>query len=158
MKNIKITNSEINKIVQLLNDKDSLLNSNDPNRRFPVALLWNIETNFKKFSEINQRSAEAEQKIRSTYFDEKHTDPELDADGNPTGQIKIKPEYQMNYIKELNELAMVENELSIVTIPFKKIEEYELNGSELQSIKFMIDDPVDEETPVEIETVSGEVE
>lgn len=153
MKEMKLTNNEINAIVRLLSDKDSLLNSSDPNRRFPITVLWNIETNFKKLSELNQRSAEAEQKIREKYFDEEHTEQVLDDNENSTGQVAIKLEYRMEYIEQMNELASIENEVQIVTIPFESLEKYELNGSELQSIRFMIDDPVGE-----VETVSGEVE
>lgn len=150
MKNIKITNGEINKIVKLLEDQDSLLNSKDTNRRFSLTILWNVETNFKKLLEINQRSAEAEQKIKGEYFTEERTAPILDTEGNPTERVEIIPKYRQEYMQKMYELSMIENEIQIVTIPFELLEKYELNGAELQSIRFMVDDP--------IEIVAGEVE
>lgn len=153
MKTIKLTNGEINTIVKLLSDNQSIINSNDPNRRFSISILWNIETNFKKLLEINSRFEENREKIRSEYFTEERAESILDKNGNPTERVKIKAEFEQDFLKEMYELVNISNEVEIATIPFESLEKYELNGSELQSIRFMINDSVEK-----IEEVSGEVE
>lgn len=142
MKDIKLTNGEIRKIVDLLASEDSLINTHDTTRSFPMVILWRIQTNYNILKPIYDQYIEAENKIRGEYFTEEKTNPQI-VNGEPSGQYELKPQYRQEFFVKLIELANIENEVRVDTISFESVESRELTGSELQSIRFMIDDPVE---------------
>lgn len=141
MKNIKLTNAEANKIAVLLAATDSIINSSD--KKLPLQLLWTISNNFDKLKVIAEKYGAEDKKIREKYMSEEYSIPIKDDNGVVT-DYQLLPECRKQFADEVNELATLENELSISTIPFEKIENYEFSGQDLNSIKFMIEDPAEE--------------
>lgn len=140
-KTIKLTNGEINKIAILLSQPDSILNSKD--KKYPMQLLWNIDGNFEKIKGIAEKYRKADIEIRQKYVDDEYSVEIKTPEGNI--DRRLKPEFVSQFSSELEELAEVENEITIATIPFEKLEDYEFSGVDIQSIKFMIDNPVETE-------------
>ena len=137
MKNIKIKNWEVRGILNLLNDKDSLLNSDSPDKRLPIKVMWILDENYRKLCDIANKIGEMEQKIWKRYYDEGKVDSIKDENGNE--KLLVKDEYVQSINNETKELMNIENELSITTIPLSEFNEYKLNGRDFQSIRFMIE-------------------
>lgn len=137
MKNIKIKNWEVRSILELLNDKESLLNSDSPDKRLPLKIMWILDENYRKLIDISNKISEMEQKIWKRYFDEGKLNSEKDENGNE--KLLPKDEYKQSLSSEINELMLIDNELSIATVPLSEFEKYELSGKDFQSIRFMIE-------------------
>jgi hypothetical protein len=145
MKNIKLTNYEIRAILGLLQRQDGILNSDKP---YPLSILWVIDENRHKLYDIAVRIDEADKKIRDKYSDDEHSFEITLENGNTDRQVK--DEYIKDFQKELTELNNITNEISVSTINYNDLVNYEISGKDLQSVKFMIEKP--EETEVEVIT------
>ena len=145
MKDIKLTNYEIRAILGLLQRQDGILNSDKP---YPLSILWVIDENRRKLYDIAVRIDEADKKIRDKYSDDEHSFEITLENGNTDRQVK--DEYIKDFQKELTELNNIINEISVSTINYNNLVNYEISGKDLQSVKFMIEKP--EETEVEVIT------
>lgn len=136
MKNIKIKNYEIESLINILSDQNSLLNSDD--KELPIHILWVIDENFKKLNDIMQKIISMKQKVQSKFSDDDHSYPVYDDNGNENGR-NIKDEYIDEWRKQISELLNIENEIEISTIPLSSINKLSISGRDYQSIKFMIE-------------------
>ena len=143
MKDIKLTNYEIRAIVGLLQRNDGILNSDNS---YPLPILWVIDENRRKLYDIAVRIDEADKKIRDKYSDDEHSF-EITLDNGNTDR-QVKDEYLKDFQKELTELNNITNEISISTINYNDLVNYEISGKDLQSIKFMIEKSEEDEVEV----------
>ena len=132
---IEMTNMEIVNVIQTLNSPDSLINSNDSEKKLPVSLLWTINGNIKPLKVIFDRIREEELKINQAYFNDEKSDPI-----NEEGVQEIKLEFREAFLKEKNELFAIKNDVDITIIPLDSIKDFQLTPSDFNSISFMIDD------------------
>ena len=131
---IEMTNMEIVNVIQTLNSPDSLINSNDPEKKLPVSLLWTINGNIKSLKVIFDRIHEEELKINQAYFNDKKSEI------NEDGVQEIKMEFREEFLKEKNDLFAIKNDVDVTIIPLDSIKDFKLTPSDFNSISFMIDD------------------
>lgn len=139
-KDIKLTNFEVKAIVNLLQRKDSIINSD---KSYPISLLWIIDDNLRKLYDILVKAEDMAKKISKKYSDDEHSFKKVDENGETARMIK--PEFREAYNNDFIELNSITNEISISTIPYEDIEKYEITGKDFQSIRFMIEKPNDDE-------------
>lgn len=150
MKKITLKNFEIEFVVNMLSNQDSLLNSGSPDKKIPISVLWAIDENFRKLIAISQKINEMKQKIQIKYSSDKYSE-DMYEDGNLVGR-NIKKEYLHDFQKDMDDLMMIDNDIEISTIPYALIKNFATNGKDFQSIKFMI------EKDDEINTPEGTIE
>lgn len=131
---IEMTNMEIVNVIQTLNSPDSLINSNNSEKKLPVSLLWTINGNIKSLKVIFDRIHEEELKINQAYFNDEKSDMHED------GVQEIKMEFREEFSKEKNDLFAIKNDVDITIIPLDSIKDFQLTPSDFNSISFMIDD------------------
>lgn len=133
MKQVKLNNSEIQAIVRNLSDQNSLLNSNDQTKKVAFSILWRLDGNFRKLSDISSRVDDEINKINSKYLDDKYS-------YDDEGGRRVKPEYLNDYNSSISEVLSTENEIEISTVTFSELDKYDLVPSDFQSIRFMIEE------------------
>lgn len=135
-KDIKLTNFEVKAIVNLLQRKDSIINSD---KSYPISLLWIIDDNLRKLHDILVKAENMAKKIAKKYSDDEHSFEKVNEHGETARMIK--PEFREAYNNDFIELNSITNEISISTIPYEDIEKFEITGKDFQSIRFMIEKP-----------------
>ena len=133
----KLKNFEVVHLVELLSDKNSILNYDDKDRKLPFNILWSIDGNFSSLMSIYQRIQSAKQKIYDPYLND-------DCAEVVDSGWKIKKEYLDEINSKLVELSNADNNVDIEMIPMHELEKYMFTGKELQSIRFMIKEGDDE--------------
>ena len=134
MKAAKLKNFEIASILKNLNSEFGLMKSNDPDKKLPVSVLWNLSKNAKKLQELADLLNEQEHKINSNYFNEEKSNK------TENGDMEIKPEFREEFIKEKNDLYNIENEVEIHTININEISNLNLTPADFNAIEFMIEE------------------
>lgn len=134
MKAAKLKNFEIMNILKNLNSEFGLMKSNDPDKKLPVSVLWNLSKNVKKLQELADLLNEQEQKINNNYFNEEKSEK------NDNGDLEIKPEYRDSFITEKNDLYNLENEVELQTININEISNLNFTPADFTAIEFMIEE------------------
>ena len=129
-----LKNYEIVEITNRLNRPDSIINSNDTDKKLPVRILWTINGNLKALKDIMQRISDEEQKINSEYFNEEKADTRED------GQLEIKAQYRQEFIEKKSELMNIENEVEINMINLSDLSDFNFVPSDFTAIEFMLTD------------------
>ncbi len=137
MKNIKLRNFEIEGIVKVLDNSESLLNTSDPTKKLPISVLWTMDENMTKLREIASRINKKREEIQGEYADDEHSFTETQEDGSMVR--KVKEEYLKEFIEKMNELMSIENEINIKPIMIETIADCSLVPSDYRSIRFMLD-------------------
>lgn len=143
MKNIKLRNFEVEGIVNTLEKRDSLLYTNDPEKKLPVSVLWIMDENMDRLREIVSRIQKKREEIQSEYADDDHSFNETQEDGSIIR--KVKNEYVKEFMGKMNELMSIENEINIKPIMISFLENRSLVPSDYRSIRFMLDKEKTEE-------------
>lgn len=129
-----LKNYEIVDILKELNDPDSIINSKSSDTKLPVKILWAISGNIKKLNDILDLIQEQEQVINDSYFNEDKSDV------NDEGLYVVKSEFRNDFIKEKNDLMLIENEVDLSMINLSDIQDFNFRPSDFMSINFMIFD------------------
>lgn len=141
MKETKILkNYEIVDILKELNDPDSIINSKSSDTKLSVKILWTISGNIKKLNDILDLIQEQEQAINDSYFNEDKSEV------NDEGLYVVKSEFRNDFIKEKNDLMVIENEVELSMINLSDIQDFNFRPSDFMSINFMIFDDSNAET------------
>jgi hypothetical protein len=136
MKKITLKNIEIKNILDGLNSEKSIVKSDTT---LPINILWEIDKNHKKLSSIGEKIEERTNTIQQKYSSDECSTEVKDENDNVIGR-KVKPEYMSNFLTEINDFMILENEVEIGTIKISDLSTLSLSGKDFQSIKFMIDD------------------
>lgn len=129
-----LRNYEIIDIANRLNNRDSIINSKDTDKKLPVRILWTINGNVKAIKSVLDRITEAEQKINEEYFNEEKSN------STENGQLEIKAEYRQEFIDKKKQLMEIENEVEITMIKLDELESFNFVPSDFASIEFMVTD------------------
>jgi len=135
-----LKNYEIVDILKELNDPDSIINSKSSDTKLPVKILWTISGNIKKLNDILDLIQEQEQAINDSYFNEEKSEV------NDEGLYVVKSEFRNDFIKEKNDLMVIENEVELSMINLSDIQDFNFRPSDFMSINFMIFDDSNAET------------
>ena len=148
-KKITFNNYEIDAIVRNLDDPNSILATDDPERRLPINVLWVMETNLDKMRTIAQKILREREKIEASFSDDEHSEI-YEADGQ-SGR-KVKDKYITEFQKLLSELMEIQNEIEIGLVDVATLERFSMTPRDFRSIKFMLTDS--EEPKEEVENVN----
>lgn len=129
-----LKNYEIVDILKELNDPDSIINSKNSDTKLPVKILWAISGNIKKLNDILELIHEQEQAINDSYFNDDKSEV------NDEGLYVVKTEFRDEFIKEKNDLMLIENEVDLSMINLSDIQDFNFRPSDFMSINFMIFD------------------
>ncbi len=131
-----LKNFEIEAIVNILANQESLLNSSTKN--LDIEILWKIDSNFRKMISVAQNIQSMREKINLKYSDDEHSVSEMDEHTHELGR-RIKKEFINEYQEEMNKFLNIENELEISTVSIEDLKACCISGKDFQSIKFMIE-------------------
>ena len=124
LKNIKLKNAQIYKIMQGLNEYP--LNDSE---YIPVAYNFYIQKNIETISEAYSRIEKNRVNIVSAFG--------VQTDENT---IQVPSEHRETVNKELSALSEIEQELQIYVFPIGTLKDLKLTTGELKSLMFMIED------------------
>lgn len=130
---MKLKNFEIREILNTLSKPNSLVNSSE---KMPIKILWVIDGNLRKLSEIAKRIDEKQEQINQNYSTDEKSEPAIFENGEMGRKIKI--EFLQEYQNEVNELMNIENEIDIETLSIDIFNNIELSPAEFNSIRFML--------------------
>ena len=136
----KLTNGEINKILQVLQDKNCFLN--DMSVKLPMSLRHAIRVNMDVLKERNAIFEQERQEIGNRMINEEKTYEE-------NGSVKVKPEYMSEYIGAMNDLVQTYNSLQIEPIDLMSIGDVDMSIPEEDALMYF--------SPDDLEHVEGEV-
>jgi len=134
METIKLKNYEIATIVNTLNNPNSIINSTDQSKTYPVSLLWKINSNKKILDEIMERIGAEEQKINAEFS----TDDK--SYKNEDGTIQVKEEFRKEYMDRKTELFDISNEIQIQPLNLSELALFNFVPADFKSIEFMVVD------------------
>lgn len=144
-KTITLYNYEINGIVENLVKPQSIMYSNDPEKKLPISVLWRMDENMEKLQGIVNRIRAKREEIEQEYVDDEHSATVTLESGEVVRQIK--DEYHKEFNKRLQELMTIKNEVEISCINVDELEGYSLIPSDYRSIRFMLDKEDEKEEP-----------
>lgn len=147
MKTIKLRNFEVEGILNVLEQKDSILYTNDPSKKLPITILWDMDENVEKLRSISTRIKKKREEIEREYADDEHSFNETAEDG--TVVRKVSDKYLVEFGKKISELMTIENEIDIKTIDVEVLENYDFIPSDYRSIRFMLEKKEDEKDETE---------
>ena len=152
MKTITLYNYEVNAIVETLKNPQSIMNTNDPEKRLPIGVLWKIDENFEKLQNIANRIQKKREEIEMEYIDDEHSFVDNSEQG--MGNRRVKDEYFNEFNDRIRELMSIQNAIDIDCVDVDALKDYSLIPRDYRSIRFMLDkeNDVNEETE-KIETV-----
>lgn len=146
LKNIKLKNSQIYKIMQGLNDCPL-----DDSQYIPVTYNFYIQKNIETIREAYSRIEKNRVNIISTFGVQINEDT-----------LQVPPEHRETVNKELSALSEIEQEIQIYIFPIGTLKDLKLTTGELKSLMFMIEDDetfvkiLFENSPVETKTINLE--
>ena len=149
-KKITFSNYEIDSIVKNLDSPDSILCTDNPERRLPISALWVMETNLDKMRDIARKIAKEREKIEMPFADDEHSSL-VEENGQMTR--KIKDQYVEEFQKQIVELLDIQNEIEIGLVDVNVLERFSVTPRDFRSIKFMLENPK-EETLKDVENVN----
>lgn len=148
-KKITFSNYEIDAIVRNLDSPDSILSTDDPEKRLPISALWIMETNLDKMRDIARKIAKEREKIEMPFSDDEHS--EVFEENGQTVR-RIKSQYMEDFQKQMAELLDIQNEIEISLVDVNVLERFSVTPRDFRSIKFMLINP--EELVKDIENVN----
>lgn len=137
MKTIKLRNYEIEGILKILNNPNSILYTDAPEKKLPVSVLWCMDENTEKLRNIETRINKKRDEIEQDYVDDEHS--YIDTDENGITSRRVKPEFAKEFGNRMTELMNIENEVEIKPIMIETLSEYSMIPSDYRSIRFMLD-------------------
>lgn len=146
LKNLKLKNSQIYKIMQGLNNYP--LNDN---QYIPVTYNFYIQKNIETIREAYSRIEKNRVNIISAFGVQINEDT-----------LQVPPEHRETVNKELSALSEIEQEIQIYIFPIGTLKDLKLTTGELKSLMFMIEDDetfvkiLFENSPVETKTINLE--
>ena len=146
LKNLKLKNSQIYKIMQGLNTYPL-----DDSEYIPVAYNFYIQKNIETISEAYSRIEKNRVNIVSAFGVQINEDT-----------LQVPPEHRETVNKELSALSEIEQELQIYVFPIGTLKDLKLTTGELKSLMFMIEDDetflkiLFENSPMETKTINLE--
>ena len=140
-KKITFSNYEIDSIVKNLDSPDSILSTDDPERRLPISALWVMETNLDKMRDIARKIAKERERIEIPFSDDEHSSL-VEEEGQTVR--KIKDEYVEDFQKQITELLNIQNEIEIGLVDVNILERFSVTPRDFRSIKFMLTNPKEE--------------
>lgn len=142
-KTITLYNYEVNNIVEALRNPQSIMYTNDPEKKLPISVLWKMDENFEKLQNIAIRIQKKREEIEMDYADDEHS--YIDDSEQGMGNRKVKEEYFEEFNKRLSELMSIQNAVDIDCIDIETLKDYSLVPRDYRTIRFMLDKDEKEE-------------
>lgn len=152
-KTITLYNYEVSKIMENLMKPQSIMNTDDPEKKLPISVLWAIDENVEKLQNIASRIQNKREEIEMQYIDDEHSSIVTLESGESVRQVK--KEYFTEYNKQMSELMSIKNDIDISCVDVSVLEGYSLIPADYRSIRFMLNKEENDDENEEVEKIEN---